>query len=67
MIYHQLYILSKGVGLNSGVILFNFTRMRSMPGGGFTEAVRFTANKYKQHLKLIEQDILNIIFQKSPK
>ena len=27
-----------------------------MSGGGFTEAVRFTVQKYREHLKLIEQD-----------
>ena len=29
-----------GVGLNAGVILMNFTRMRDMSGGGFTGSVR---------------------------
>ena len=41
--------------------------MRNMIGGGFTEAIRFTWNKYKRQIKLMEQDILNIIFEKSPK
>ena len=29
-----------GVGLNAGVIMMNLTRMRHMPGGGFTGSVR---------------------------
>ena len=41
--------------------------MRTMVGGGFTEAIRFSFRKYGEQLKLIEQDILNIIFEKSPK
>lgn len=53
--------------MNAGIILYNLTRMRTMVGGGFTEAIRFTFRKYGEHLKLIEQDILNIIFEKSPK
>ena len=53
--------------MNAGIILYNLTRMRTMVGGGFTEAIRFTFRKYKEHLKLIEQDILNIILEKSPK
>ena len=60
----QLY---PGVGLNAGIMLYNLTRMRTMVGGGFTEAIRFSFRKYGEQLKLIEQDILNIIFEKSPK
>ena len=56
-----------GVGLNAGVLLFNLTRMRDMVGGGFTEAIRFTWRKYKKQLRLMEQDVLNVIFEKSPK
>lgn len=55
-----------GVGLNAGIMLFNFTRMRNMVGGGFTEAVRYTWRTHRKHLQLMEQDILNVIFAKSP-
>ena len=30
-----------GLGLNAGIIMFNFTRMRNMVGGGFTESIRY--------------------------
>ena len=52
----------KGVGLNGGVILYNFTRLRSLPGGGMTEAIRFVWRRYKSDIRLADQDILNIIF-----
>ena len=61
------YYGAVGVGLNAGIMLFNLTRMRNMIGGGFTEAVRFTWQTYKQEIKLMEQDVLNIIFAKSPR
>ena len=52
----------KGVGLNGGVILYNFTRLRSLPGGGMTEAIRFVWRRYRSDIRLADQDILNIIF-----
>lgn len=55
-------LIFKGVGLNGGVILYNFTRLRSLPGGGMTEAVRFVWRRYKADIRLADQDILNIIF-----
>ena len=48
--------------MNGGVILYNFTRLRSLPGGGMTEAVRFVWSRYKPEIRLADQDILNIIF-----
>ena len=61
------YYGAVGVGLNAGIMLFNFTRMRNMIGGGFTEAIRFTWQTYRNEIKLMEQDVLNIIFAKSPR
>ena len=52
--------------MNAGIILFNFTRMRHMVGGGFSEAIRYTWRTHKKDLQLVEQDILNVIFAKSP-
>ena len=48
--------------MNGGVILYNFTRLRSLPGGGMTEAIRFVWRRYKSDIRLADQDILNIIF-----
>lgn len=35
-----------GVGLNAGVIMMNLTRMRHMPGGGFTGSIRCVLCKF---------------------
>ena len=56
-----------GIGLNAGVILMNFTRMRKMVGGGFTESIRAVWKEYSTKIRLAEQDILNIIFASTPR
>ncbi|KAL7643569.1 UNVERIFIED_CONTAM: hypothetical protein RMT77_005551 [Armadillidium vulgare] len=53
-------------GLNAGVWMMNLTRMRSFPGG-WTNACINVKNEYKEHLRLADQDIANIIFNKNPK
>lgn len=56
-----------GLGLNAGVILYNLTRLRQLPGGGFTEAVRFVRERWGDRLRLADQDILNVFFGISPR
>ena len=48
--------------MNGGVILYNFTRLRLLPGGGMTETIRYVWSRYKSDIRLADQDILNIIF-----
>jgi len=55
-----------GSGLNGGVALMNLTRLRALPGGGFTEAVRYIWERHKGNLPLADQDILNVVGGQSP-
>ena len=56
-----------GTGLNAGVILMNLTRLRALPGGSFTGAVRSIWDKYgDQNLFYADQDIINMVGEQSP-
>jgi len=55
-----------GSGLNGGVALMNLTRLRALPGGGFTEAVRYIWERHKGNLPLADQDILNVVGGQTP-
>ena len=55
-----------GVGLNSGVFLMNLTRLRALPGGGFTGAVRAIWDQYKGNLVFGDQDVINMVAEQSP-
>lgn len=57
------YILKYFLGVNSGVMLMNLTRMRQF---GWYDKVITTHSKWKKSLKLHDQDILNIIFHYEP-
>ena len=47
-----------GTGLNGGVILMNLTRLRALPGGGFTGTVRSIWDEYKGNLPFPDQESL---------
>ena len=55
-----------GTGLNTGVILMNLTRLRALPGGSFTGAVRSIWDQYKGNLPFPDQDIINVVGEQSP-
>jgi len=55
-----------GLGINAGLALMNLTRLRDLPGGGFTEISRFIWQKYRLKLKLADQDVLNIVGAQAP-
>ena len=55
-----------GTGLNSGVMLMNLTRLRALPGGGFTGTVRSIWDEYKGNLPFPDQDIINMVGAQSP-
>ena len=47
-----------GVGLNAGVIMMNLTRMRHMPGGGFTGSIRWVRDFYNMKSLKYPQKII---------
>ncbi|CAL4125025.1 unnamed protein product [Meganyctiphanes norvegica] len=53
-------------GLNSGVMLMNLARLRSIPGGGFTNITKNLYLQYKNKIGLGDQDIINIFFALHP-
>ncbi|CAL4058546.1 unnamed protein product, partial [Meganyctiphanes norvegica] len=53
-------------GLNAGIMHMNLTRMKSFPWGGWTPANMKVYDQYKKKIKLADQDILNILFNKLP-
>uniref|UniRef100_A0A2P2IBU6 UDP-D-xylose:beta-D-glucoside alpha-1,3-D-xylosyltransferase n=1 Tax=Hirondellea gigas TaxID=1518452 RepID=A0A2P2IBU6_9CRUS len=53
-------------GLNGGLIMFNITRTKMFPGGGWLEANMKIYTQYKDLLVHADQDILNILFSKFP-
>lgn len=55
-----------GLGLNAGVALMNLTRLRELPGGGFTEISRYIWEKYREKLTLADQDVLNLVGAQAP-
>jgi len=55
-----------GLGLNAGVALMNLTRLRDLPGGGFTEISRYIWQKHRLKLTLADQDVLNMVGAQSP-
>ena len=46
-----------GVGLNAGVIMMNLTRMRHMPGGGFTGSVRWVRDD-RSHVNFHQEIVI---------
>ncbi|XP_047738780.1 glucoside xylosyltransferase 2-like [Hyalella azteca] len=50
-------------GFNSGLMLYNLTRMRQFPAGWEDQVINITA-EYRSIFKLGDQDILNIFFGK---
>lgn len=55
-----------GLGANAGVMLMNLTRLRNLPGGGFSEVVRHIWLKHGYALSLADQDLLNMVGSVSP-
>lgn len=53
-------------GLNAGIMHMNLTRMKDFPGGGWIPANMKVFDNYKKIIKLADQDILNILFNKHP-
>ena len=62
---HLYYGLPQN-GLNSGVVLMNLTRLRALPGGGFTGTIRAIWDEHKESVPYGDQDILNILGWQSP-
>ena len=50
-------------GLNSGVMLMNLTRLRANP---WIEDLAKILKNYKEHVRLGDQDLLNILFHFKP-
>ena len=50
-------------GLNAGVMLLNMTRVKKFPGGWLDENMDMF-DKYRAHMTLGSQDILNMLFYK---
>jgi len=44
----------------------NLTRLRELPGGGFTEISRYIWEKYREKLTLADQDVLNLVGAQAP-
>ncbi|CAL4123450.1 unnamed protein product, partial [Meganyctiphanes norvegica] len=51
-------------GLNAGLILMNLTRLRHFPGEDWTQASMNILDQFKNDLKLGDQDIINVLFNK---
>ncbi|XP_071524966.1 glucoside xylosyltransferase 2-like [Panulirus ornatus] len=50
-------------GVNTGVMVMNFTRLKNLPGGGYTEAFLTAYDKYKDVLsEAYTNDVINIVF-----
>ncbi|XP_071524962.1 glucoside xylosyltransferase 1-like [Panulirus ornatus] len=54
-------------GVNTGVMVMNFTRLKNLPGGGYTEAFLTAYDKYKDVLsEAYTNDVINIVFSQHP-